>query len=116
MAFAIDCAKANTTPEINECAHAEQQKVEQKLNATYQAALNFLDQMDPLVKDDAVKAKAKLIEAERAWIKFREADCDAVFSLNASGTIRTVLRIGCMKSHAQSRIQDLENLMNGAGG
>lgn len=112
-AQALDCANAITTPEINECASIEKDKVEAKLNDTYKKALAFLDNSDPLIKEDAAKAKAKLKEAQRAWIKFRETDCDAIYSFNASGTMRTVLWIGCMQSHAEQRINELNNFMEG---
>lgn len=114
-ASALDCAQAITTPEINECASIEQQEVETQLNATYQKVLAFLDQADPLIKDDAARAKAKLMEAQRTWIKFREADCDAVYNLNASGTIRNVMRIGCMQAHGKQRIGELNGLIEGGG-
>src|SRR5262245_30010231 len=66
-ADAIDCSKSSTTPDINECASIEQEKVEAELNATYKQALAFLDESDPLIKEDAAKAKTKLMEAQRAW-------------------------------------------------
>ena len=52
--------------------------------------------------------KKKLIVAQRAWVKFREADCAAVYAKSASGTMRTGLFIGCMQSHAEQRIKTLE--------
>jgi len=112
-AVALDCSKAFTTPDMNECARIEQEKVEAELNATYKRALAFLDGRDPPIKEDAARAKAKLIEAQRAWITFRESDCEAVYSLNSSGTIRTLMWIGCMRSRAEQRIKELNRLMDG---
>ncbi len=114
-ASALDCANAITTPDINECVAIEKDKVEVKLNETYQRVLAFLDNSDPLIKEDAAKAKMKLKEAQRAWITFREADCDAVYAYNASGTIRTVMWIGCMQTHAEQRIAELNSFMEGGG-
>ncbi len=112
-ADAIDCSQAITTPDLNECASIEKDKVEARLNETYKQVLASLDQSDPLFKDDAARAKAKLIEAQRAWIRYREADCDARYSLNASGTIRTVIWFGCMRSDAEQRIKELTSFMDG---
>jgi uncharacterized protein YecT (DUF1311 family) len=104
---AIDCAKAVTTPDINACASAEQKKVEARLNDTYQRILRNLE---PSATETASSSriKATLVEAQRAWVKFREADCHALYTLYEDGTIRTVMYIGCMQTRAERRIKDLE--------
>jgi uncharacterized protein YecT (DUF1311 family) len=106
-AAAINCANAITTLDINECASREQAKVEAKLNKVYQRVLKSLDKPDEELEKYS-EMKKKLIVAQRAWVKFREADCDAVYAKSASGTMRTVLFIGCMQSHAEKRIKELE--------
>lgn len=106
-ALALDCNKAITTPEINQCAKIEQDKIEAKLNKIYQRVLKTLDKPDTEIEYYS-KMKESLIAAQRAWVKFREADCDAVFEKNASGTIRTVMYIECMQARAEQRIKELE--------
>ncbi|MFS2007811.1 lysozyme inhibitor LprI family protein [Duganella sp. CT11-25] len=101
--FALDCKNAVSTPDINECAAVEQKKAEDKLNKTYQDVLKSLDEgKDP-------ETKKALIEAQRAWVKFREADCKAVYQKSIGGTIRTVMYIGCMQNRAETRIQELKD-------
>lgn len=107
-AQALDCSKAITTPDINACASVEQKKVEARLNEVYQRIINGLSQPDTETEKYS-EMKNTLISAQRAWVKFREADCNAVFTRNASGTIRTVMFIGCMQAHAERRIKDLED-------
>ncbi|MCH8622805.1 lysozyme inhibitor LprI family protein [Undibacterium sp. TS12] len=107
FALALDCSKASNTIEINECASIEQKKVEAKLNAVYQRVMKMLDK--EIAAGDLDKAsKTTLIEAQRAWLKFREADCNAVYQYHISGTIRGVMYIGCMQTHTERRIKDLE--------
>ncbi len=107
LALALDCSKASNTLEINECASIEQKKVEAKLNAVYQRVMKFLDKQ--IADGDLDKAsKTTLIEAQRAWLKFREADCSAVYQYHIAGTIRNVMHIGCMQTHTERRIKDLE--------
>lgn len=96
--YALDCAKAVTTADINECASIEQKKVEDKLNKLYQGIVK------PLEGDE----KKTLVEAQRAWIKFREADCNAVYQRWIDGTIRNVLFISCMQDRAETRIKELQ--------
>lgn len=101
---APDCKNAMSTPDINECASIEQKAVEARLNQVYQRVLKTLDTEGK----DSAATKTKLVVAQRAWVKFREADCDAVYERHAGGTIRTVMFIGCMQSHAEQRIKALE--------
>ncbi|MEC4722565.1 lysozyme inhibitor LprI family protein [Noviherbaspirillum sp. CPCC 100848] len=106
-AAGLDCGKAITTPDINQCASIEQKKVEANLNKVYQRVLKSLGQQDAPQPSSAAM-RTSFIAAQRAWIKFREADCDAVYQKYADGTIRTVMYIGCMQHHAERRIKDLE--------
>lgn len=107
-ALAVDCDKAVTTLETNECAAIEQHKVEAQLNDTYKRVIRQLDQADPESDQSIAATKKALIEAQRAWVKFREADCNALYELYRDGTIRTVMYIGCMQAHAEQRIKELK--------
>lgn len=106
-AHALDCQKAETTPELNECAARQQKAVELKLNQTYQQALKSLQQPDTEM-DKFSATRQKLIEAQRAWVKFREADCEAVYLQHVSGSIRNLMFTGCLQKHAERRIEDLK--------
>lgn len=103
-ACALDCKNAVATPDLNECASIEQKKVESQLNQVYQRVLKSVGEAD---------TKKALVEAQRAWVKFREADCKAVYENYKTGTIRTVMFIGCMQGHAEKRIKDLEGFQGG---
>ena len=101
-----DCKEVITTPDINQCAQIEFESVEKKLNETYRRVLKSLNKPD----EDMVSysgIKKGLIEAQKAWVSFRQKDCNAYFTLHASGTIRTVMYIGCMQSHAERRIKEI---------
>jgi uncharacterized protein YecT (DUF1311 family) len=107
-AFALDCNRAMTTMDLNECAAMQKDRTEKKLNQTYQRVLQALGKRDEDAGQHA-KVKAALVAAQREWVKFREADCQAVYTLHEGGTIRTVMYLGCMDNHAQHRIKDLED-------
>lgn len=106
--FALDCDKAVNTIELNDCASIEKEKVESQLNATYKSVIQKLEHPEPEVADDYWATKKALVEAQRAWVKFREADCDAIYTWHRGGTIRTVMYIGCMQAHAEQRIKELK--------
>ncbi|WP_296945718.1 lysozyme inhibitor LprI family protein [uncultured Massilia sp.] len=105
---ATDCANASNTRAIEECAAREQKAVEAKLNTVYQ------DVMRRLAGRDDAAVRRKLQSAQRAWIAFRKADCDAVYEKWSGGTIRGTMFVGCMQRRAEQRIKELEDF--GAGG
>ena len=105
-ALALDCQNATTTLDMNECAAREQKAVELNLNQTYQKALKHLQQADTETEKYSAM-RQKLIEAQRAWIKFREADCQSVYLQSGAGSIRNLMFTGCMQKHAERRIEDL---------
>lgn len=94
-----DCKNAKTTVEMNECTAEEQQVVEKKLNEVYQRLLKQLGDTE---------LKQKIVIAQRAWVKFREADCKALYTKYADGSIRTDMFLTCMQTHAEQRIKGLE--------
>ncbi len=107
-ALALDCSKAISTPDLNTCAKQDQKEVEAELNTVYKEVIRSLSGPDTELEKPS-EVKSALIKAQRAWVKFREADCNAVYLKHMSGTIRTVMYIGCMQSHAEQRIKALKN-------
>jgi uncharacterized protein YecT (DUF1311 family) len=100
------CASAQTTKQINECKHRQLERADSELNATYQKVLTRLSAPDALGRPQDEEKKS-VVEAQRHWVKFREANCFAVWSLNADGTVRTALNIGCLEELAVQREQQL---------
>lgn len=99
QAFALDCKNATTTVDMNQCVASEQKQMEATLNLTYQRVL----------RAQPPRVKAKLIAAQRMWLKFREADCDAMFEKYAGGTMRNAAVLGCMQRRAGQRIKELDD-------
>jgi uncharacterized protein YecT (DUF1311 family) len=106
--FALDCKNAITTIQINQCASIEQKKVEKELNKVYARVMKQLksEAKDPL--GDNKDVAKQLRTAQRLWVKFRKADCGAIYSYYSGGTIRTAMYIGCMRSRAEQRIKELK--------
>lgn len=103
----LDCEKAIATPDINACGQITQKKIETELNAVYRQTLQSLSQSETAFEKPG-EVKSALVEAQRAWIKFREADCHAVFLKNQGGTMRSLMYTGCLQAHAEQRIKELK--------
>jgi uncharacterized protein YecT (DUF1311 family) len=112
-AIASECGNEDSMAKYRECAIADQKKVEAVLNAKYQQTLASAQPsgielpLEEKRRDEDVKRT--LISAQKAWEKFRDADCRARYARNIGRTIAPVIRINCMRDHANQRIQDLED-------
>lgn len=105
----VDCSNAITTMEVDICASRELEIVETDLNKAYQSLMRGLTKPEPGEEENYALARKRLLEAQRAWVTFREADCQAQYALHASGTIRNAIYIGCMSERATQRIKELRN-------
>jgi uncharacterized protein YecT (DUF1311 family) len=83
-----------------------------KLNAAYRKLLDDLDNAPPEMKEHHKSAKSSVIIAQRAWLKFRDSDCQAVYDI-ADGTSKTPLSISCEAEHDLLRAKQLEDMANG---
>ena len=51
-------------------------------------------------------------EAERAWLKFRDADCDFQSQIYKGGSIYDMIYNGCLTDNINNRIKQLEQMLN----
>lgn len=87
----------STTREVEQCLAADLARADAELNRYYAAATKRLTEQ----QDTA--ALAKLRAAERAWIAYRDAECDAVYDSWGQGTIRGAMNLGCRITLAEAR-------------
>lgn len=90
-----------STPEIVDCLMAQRAHWDKELTIAYQEAM----------KDAAPAQKEKLREAERAWIKYRDANC--AYYLAGEGTIARINAAACFRDMTKRRAEELAS--GGAG-
>ena len=90
-----------STPEMVDCLMAQHAHWDKELTIAYQRAM----------KDVVPAQKEKLREAERAWIKYRDANCD--YYASGEGTIARIDAAACLLNMTQKRAEELKN--GGAG-
>jgi len=83
------------------CAYAELAKADAQLNDAYQKALVLLGSAD---------AKVALVAAQRAWVKFRDADCHVQDRIFQNGTMRAALVGSCLKDRTEQRTKELKEI------
>ena len=90
-----------STPEMVDCLMAQHAHWDKELTIAYQQAM----------KDATPAEKDKLREAERAWIKYRDANCE--YYAAGEGTIARINAAACMRDMTKARAEELSS--GGAG-
>ncbi|MCG6573340.1 DUF1311 domain-containing protein [Pseudomonas sp. AF32] len=80
---ADDCANATTQGEMNQCAAQEKKAADDELNSLYK-------QITARLKDNP-EAKQLLVKAQRAWVGFRDAECNFSASGVEGGSVYPVV-------------------------
>lgn len=105
----IDCENALSTYEMNICAGRAFEVADARLNAVYKNALAAIPELATGEKPfDARSWEAALRASQRAWIAFRDAECEehvAMFWSGGSGA--TVDIIGCQTEKTEARTKEL---------
>ena len=93
-----NCKDPQTQFEINACAGIEYRNADKKLNQVYQQLMPKL----------STTRKQKLILAQRAWISFRDANCEFERSQFEGGTMASGTQAGCLAQLTKTRTVQLE--------
>lgn len=102
----VDCEKAVSTPEIAACAKEAYEAADKRLNDAYRAVLASIEKTDvpPEARTDWRKA---LVEAQRHWVAFRDAECALTGFEWYGGTGRSGAEIECARQLTEERTKAL---------
>ena len=84
-----------------ECISAEYERQDERLNQLYQTLMTSLD----------YERRETLRAAQRAWIEFRDANCDFYFDPQG-GTAARLAANGCIMSETAERADELVSFTN----
>ncbi len=89
------CANPQTQSAMNQCAIDEFKKTDAEMNKVYQQLLLKTDRPE------------KLKAAQRAWVAFRDANCEYDASISEGGSMESGLRYGCYTTATKTRTNQL---------
>jgi uncharacterized protein YecT (DUF1311 family) len=102
---ADDCANAQDQATMNQCAGKDFVAADKKLNDAYK-------QIEGRLKDDAASKKL-LVDAQRAWVAFRDAECNFQGGpIDQAGTIYPMVVANCQTSLTNDRLSDFKTYLN----
>lgn len=99
QAAAQDCDTAADQTTMNLCAGEAYRAADAELNARYREI------MERLLDDEA--ARGLLVEAQRAWLAYRDAECALAASGVEGGSIYPMILVTCLTDLTAARSADL---------
>ena len=114
----IDCNNAQTQADMTNCAGQDFENADKELNVVYKKAMASqvaLDKQSAEISPDYVGAVKALKKAQRAWIDYRDGQCEGMSYQAAGGTMQPMLELGCKADLTNKRIKELKELIQGAG-
>lgn len=107
----VDCDNAQTQMDMNICADKDYQQADKALNAAYKKAVAAAREMDDNVKDMGeayVGAVDALKRAQRAWIGYRDGQCEFAGFEARGGSMEPMLVSGCLADLTRKRTDELK--------
>jgi len=109
----IDCDSPMTQGEMNICASRDYETADAELNTQYQSVRKVLAERDSSAGEDGAGAVKALLAAQRAWIAYRDANCEAVGFQARGGSMEPLLVSSCLADMSRKRTEELRSLSEG---
>ncbi|MDP8995259.1 MAG: lysozyme inhibitor LprI family protein [Pseudomonadota bacterium] len=109
-----DCANAMSQSELNQCAALDFEREDAALNAAWRDVLAYVRSRDAEgipEWDPRGTGEARLREAQRAWIAFRDAHCELVGFEARGGTMEPMIYDGCRAEVTRARTEQLRFIL-----
>ncbi|MBY5786495.1 DUF1311 domain-containing protein [Rhizobium leguminosarum] len=106
----IDCNSPKTQSDMTSCETARHEAADKALNAQYKKTRAVLAAIDKDLDGDMKGAEQVLVKAQRAWIDYRDAECDAFGFQARGGTMEPMLVAGCLANITDKRTKELKEL------
>jgi uncharacterized protein YecT (DUF1311 family) len=94
------------------------EKADDQLNVVYKQALKNqadLDEQNAEFYPDQAGAVKALKKAQRAWIDYRDGQCEGESYQAAGGTMQPMLEASCDADLTRKRVKELQDLIKGLG-
>ncbi|MBB3134372.1 uncharacterized protein YecT (DUF1311 family) [Rhizobium pisi] len=106
----IDCKNPQTQSDMTSCEAARHDAADKALNVQYKKTRAAMVAIDKDLDGDMKGAEQALVKAQRAWIDYRDAECDAAGFQARGGTMEPMLVAGCLADITDKRTKELKEL------
>jgi uncharacterized protein YecT (DUF1311 family) len=112
----IDCSKAEAQTDLNICAARDFDTADKALNAQYKKTRAAMVAIDGDLDSDIKGAEKALVKAQRAWVDYRDGECEAAGFQARGGSMEPMLVSGCKADLTKKRTSELKELADGPEG
>lgn len=97
---AQDCSNAMTQRDLNMCAGRQYQAADDTMNQAYRELMTVQE-----------GDTARLRDAQRAWIVFRDSECTFQTAASENGSIHAMEYSGCLTTLTKERTRELKKAL-----
>ena len=107
----FDCKNMLSQAEMTACAHIDYQKADKELNLVWPRVKEALKNWDQNLDHPLNISSQRLLDAQRAWILFRDAHCDVQALQWAGGTGQAMIGSMCRAELTRERTTQLKSIL-----
>lgn len=110
-----DCENAMTQTDMNICAGDAYAEADKALNVQWMATKKAAAVWDDLIEseDRPRGAEERLLKAQRAWLAYRDSQCEALGFTVEGGTMQPLVVSSCLADLTRKRTEELGQLSDG---
>lgn len=105
-----NCSDPQTQAEMTQCAGDEFDKADKALNAQWKLTRAAMVETDANLDDDQKGAEKTLLKGQRAWIDYRDGQCEAEGFSVRGGTMEPMMVASCKARLTELRTKELKAL------
>lgn len=111
------CANSEYWGAQRDCIQVEYKKIDKELNRQYKILKKKIHSTyvnsGELNSVNPISIERKLVKAQRAWVKFRDTECEFVFDRSAggTGTLAGYMHFLCLWNLTENRTKDFKRYM-----
>ncbi|MGH1331669.1 MAG: lysozyme inhibitor LprI family protein [Paracoccaceae bacterium] len=111
LAEDINCLEPMTQRDMLYCADQAYKAADGDLNFDYQTARDYFRRVDSDLPKNMRGAADALLEAQRAWIPYRDAACRTEGFMARGGSMEPLIVTMCLENLTRQRSEDLRALV-----
>jgi uncharacterized protein YecT (DUF1311 family) len=101
--------------DMNSCSDQDYQAADAELNAQYKKTRAAMLEVDKGLDASLRGAEKALLAGQRAWIDYRDGECEAEGFQARGGSMEPMLVSGCKATLTRARTKELKQLADGPG-
>jgi len=110
-----DCKDPQTQMEMTSCEQDRYGEADKALNAQWKTTRAQMAEVDKNQEENDRGAEKALLTAQRAWISYRDAQCEAEGFQARGGSMEPMLVAGCLANLSDTRTKELKALSDALG-